>query len=335
MRMIFCRKCPKCGFYHDFTLPVCANCQHGLLEAPVLWIDSEDIPPELYGELDDIEGCSKAFVQTCRVCLRKSFTKERDGKVTLCWGCHKSRIAGEDRIEYRPDRPQSSGMAGEAAADQKPAAFAPGPELITKSPGSNPAPAISIPDTQAAEAVGEESLNEEALSWVSRMRGSISAASYPYDSPAKAEPPAQPSAARPDAESVAADDVEDGSWAFLGALGRNKQAPAPRTKDIVLHAAGRYGPLSFAVKSSEHIPYLLGRSANQSEYLSQDLRVGNEHCFLLCREGRWYVKDNHSSNGTAVNGEFLDPDGESPLADGDVLMLGHHADSVTFRIELK
>ena len=63
--------------------------------------------------------------------------------------------------------------------------------------------------------------------------------------------------------------------------------------------------------------------------------VGNEHCFLLCREGRWYVKDNHSSNGTAVNGEFLDPDGESPLADGDVLMLGHHADSVTFRIELK
>jgi len=108
----------------------------------------------------------------------------------------------------------------------------------------------------------------------------------------------------------------------------------PRSPSITLTAI-RYGKLSFTLEAVENKPYLMGRSANQSEFLSQDLRVSNEHCTLLFRSGQWYVQDNHSSNGTIVSGYILPINGESPLHHGNELVLGHEADSMAFRISIE
>ena len=63
-------------------------------------------------------------------------------------------------------------------------------------------------------------------------------------------------------------------------------------KKITL-TAKEYGDLSFSITSDKE-KYMLGRSANQSEFLAQDRRVGNEHCYLFYQDGYWLVKDNNS-----------------------------------------
>ena len=81
--------------------------------------------------------------------------------------------------------------------------------------------------------------------------------------------------------------------------------------------------------------YMLGRSAEQSAFLENDHRVSNRHCYLSYKNGAWYVKDNHSSNGTAVNSRDIGLNGESRLNDGDELKLGHHPDSMAFKVMIK
>ena len=100
--------------------------------------------------------------------------------------------------------------------------------------------------------------------------------------------------------------------------------------------AVRYGSLSFTLRAGQvDLPFLLGRSAGCGDFLSQDIRVSNEHCYLAFQGGTWVVIDNHSTNGTAVNGRFLDLNGRQTLHDGDELMLGHHLDSMAFRVSIR
>ena len=93
-----------------------------------------------------------------------------------------------------------------------------------------------------------------------------------------------------------------------------------------------YGKLTFTVKADSGAQYMLGRSANQSSFLASDKRVGNEHCYLYFKDGFWYVKDNHSANGTAVNSKDIGLNGEARLNNGDELILGHNSDSMAFKI---
>ena len=113
----------------------------------------------------------------------------------------------------------------------------------------------------------------------------------------------------------------------------NRRTVAPAAKRDITLADIRYGRLSFTVEAGSDT-YMLGRSANQGSFLSQDGRVGNEHCYLFYRNGNWFVKDNNSRNGTAVNSRDIGLNGECMLSDGDELKLGHHNDSVAFRISI-
>ena len=112
------------------------------------------------------------------------------------------------------------------------------------------------------------------------------------------------------------------------------QSSSIEEKASITLTAITYGQFAFTVKASDGKPYLLGRSANQHEFLKHDLRVGNEHCYLVFKNGFWYVIDNHSSNGTAVNSQDIGLDGERILNNGDELKLGHHSDSMAFRITI-
>lgn len=106
----------------------------------------------------------------------------------------------------------------------------------------------------------------------------------------------------------------------------------PVSESSLTLTAIRFGSYSFTVSAEQDSPYMLGRSAGQGEFLSKDMRVSNMHCLLCYRDGRWFVKDNGSSNGTAVNSRDIGEKQESPLNSGDELKLGHHPDSMAFRV---
>ncbi len=133
------------------------------------------------------------------------------------------------------------------------------------------------------------------------------------------------------------EDAEEAAvgWDALLSKSAPKPSPAPAATprgEITLSAL-RYGSLCFMVSAAD-APYLLGRSARQAAFLAADMRVSNEHCSLLFRDGVWYVRDDNSSNGTAVNGRDIGLNGERRLADGDELKLGHEADSMAFRVTI-
>lgn len=107
----------------------------------------------------------------------------------------------------------------------------------------------------------------------------------------------------------------------------------PETKKITLTAKG-YGDFSFSITSDKE-KYMLGRSANQSEFLAQDRRVRNEHCYLFYQDGYWFVKDNNSKNGTFVNSKDIGINGTHILENGSELKLGHNDDSVAFDISIE
>jgi pSer/pThr/pTyr-binding forkhead associated (FHA) protein len=63
----------------------------------------------------------------------------------------------------------------------------------------------------------------------------------------------------------------------------------------------------------------LGRSAENSVVL-EDQFVSAVHAIVLLRDGRWWVRDAGSTNGTVLNGSNVVD--ESPLRDGDELQVG-------------
>ena len=186
----------------------------------------------------------------------------------------------------------------------------------------------------------------------------------PYGAgPAEAAPPAEEApetppqtvfhlAAPPQGTADDDDDDEDDVTIWQDILGGIRSAagsavpspefsPAPAAprsaagQELTLTAI-RYGKLSFTLRAGQAgLPFLLGRSAGYGDFLSQDIRVSNEHCYLTFQDGAWVVIDNHSTNGTAVNKRFLDINGRQALHDGDELMLGHHPDSMAFRIAIR
>ena len=61
MSKIPCRKCPKCGLYHDLSVLTC-KCGEELAAIPAKLIELDDIPVEQLGTVDkDVI----AYVQKC------------------------------------------------------------------------------------------------------------------------------------------------------------------------------------------------------------------------------------------------------------------------------
>ncbi len=75
-------------------------------------------------------------------------------------------------------------------------------------------------------------------------------------------------------------------------------------------------------------PCVIGRQTDCQVRLA-DPRVSRRHCSLTLREGRVWVEDLGSSNGTRLNGQPLEE--ALPLDDGDLLEVAHLA----FRVNLR
>jgi CheY-like chemotaxis protein len=82
-----------------------------------------------------------------------------------------------------------------------------------------------------------------------------------------------------------------------------------------------------APAAAHHFPYVVGRHSD-CDFRPDDQMVSRRHCAFTLRDGRVWVEDLGSRNGTRLNGEPLDE--ALPLEDGDRLELG----LLTFRVRL-
>jgi pSer/pThr/pTyr-binding forkhead associated (FHA) protein len=64
----------------------------------------------------------------------------------------------------------------------------------------------------------------------------------------------------------------------------------------------------------------LGRDSDTCDYPLLDPRVSRRHAVITSSDGRVFIKDAGSSNGTWVNGQRIT---QSDLSNGDVIHIGH------------
>lgn len=309
MEKIPCRLCGNCGRYSGLSVQVC-RCGADLAKVPGRLVD-EPIPPERCGEID---RSLPVFVQKCPACGEENFTADPAHPVRLCYKCHKARVALITPSPYETEEAPPDSQTGQ-------------PTQTALYPDS-PSPA-----SETASASAEENDEDgDAAHWRTVLEG------------VRSSVPGAVSSAPADEYGDDEDDDEVSSWSsLLGGSAHPAPGPAPAAalaqpfagRQLTLTAI-RYGPLSVTLQAGQKgLPFLLGRSAGCGEFLSQDLRVSNEHCYLTFQNGSWIVIDNHSANGTAVNQQFLDFNGQRVLQDGDELTLGHHPDSMAFRVSIR
>ena len=89
------------------------------------------------------------------------------------------------------------------------------------------------------------------------------------------------------------------------------------TDALVLYSPDR--TYNFLIRSSE---FLLGRGIDVDGRIGGNLNIGRKHCVILRgRDGRYYIRDLQSLNGTFLNGQRLEPNADCRLYDGDEIML--------------
>lgn len=337
MSKIPCKKCKKCGYYHDLSVAVCETCGSDLIAIPALLIDTESIPSEQFGKIDET---ITAFVQKCPVCGTLNYTADKTSRVEQCYNCHKRRIKDiapqSVVVDTQPDDGEDTSKFTLSEKNQSDATR-PNKSIKGEVLFSN------IKSTDVSSAYDEDDETDEdedpnANFWaqaLEKTRTVIESKGQPAQKTVASEP--QPIQAEKMTSDYGDDDDDDDDdeieWnvPLKDSVETERVHPA---KNVITLNAIRYGQYTFSVNAATETPFLLGRDAHHKEFLGKDGRVSNFHCYLLYKNGMWYVKDNHSSNGTAVNARDIGENGESVLHDGDELRLGHHSDSMAFRIKL-
>ena len=312
MKKIPYKLCGTCGLYNGVAVQTC-ECGADLSQVPALLVDGE-IPKERYGEID---ASAPVYVQKCSACGAENFTADPSKRVRVCYNCHKARVAMVAPVPFQ--------------SEEEPA----GSEEDPSGKGT----AVFQPPVQTSGEVVEEPEDENGgvQHWQGLLDGVQEAVRGAPVAPTR--PAAPPAPVEPDDD----EDDDTGSWGSLLGVspappepGTAPVTPAPPRKQELTLTALRYGSMTLTLTEGQKgLPYLLGRSEGCWEFLIQDPRVSNQHCYLDFRGGVWVVIDNHSTNGTAVNGQFLAENGQRTLCDGDELMLGHHPDSMAFRVTIR
>lgn len=315
MSKIPCKKCNNCGLYNDITVNVC-ECGTDITNIPGLLVD-ENIPMELYGEINEE---LTYYVQKCSACGALNFTTDPLKKVKTCHNCHKSRVAFVTPVPY-VDHEET--QKEEEEEKQTP---------------------LSVVQRLAETEVDDDDDDDDddCGTWggiLGNIKQATGQSKQTQSVPPTQETPAPKLVVDPTAQMDDDDDDDDdevGGWAnILGAKTGGQSKPVQsKTSELTLTAI-RYGRFSHTFKSDDSkLPILLGRSAELGDFLMADGRVGNQHCYLSYKNGAWYVTDNHSANGTAINQRDIGLNGERKLNNGDELKLGHHPDSMEFRVTI-
>ena len=72
----------------------------------------------------------------------------------------------------------------------------------------------------------------------------------------------------------------------------------------------------------DHVPFYLGTDLRTADYVIGGSRgVSRRHARITCSQGKCWLSDLHSTNGTLLNGRQLIPQEDTALANGDQLSL--------------
>lgn len=117
--------------------------------------------------------------------------------------------------------------------------------------------------------------------------------------------------------------IEDATMTRPGAAG----APEAGDDTLVVHRSlalvditGSAGRQRFTLRPEGQT---IGRAAT-ADIVVEDNQVSKEHAWVGQVEGRWLLRDQDSSNGTYVNGNYAQRVDEVELVPGLVVSLGHH-----------
>ena len=333
MNRIPCKKCPQCGLYNDFTVEEC-ECGKKLNSIEAQFVDTDELSPEEYGE---IESSLKVYVQKCSACGALNYTDDPSNPVKVCYNCHKTRIAAIAPVK-----------CVEADSEDEKKISTPEAEMGNGFNAQQTANQVAQDYPSYADNDDEDDDDDDSAQWQSilgNIQKTVGGVPAAKTSQSHTQQETEEKVIRGPSRFYNDDDDDDdevGDWSdILGTTAKTSSTLTPKrqacptlTKKEITLTAIRFGRLSFTIEVDQDT-YMLGRSANQGAFLSQDGRVGNEHCYLFFRNGNWFVRDNNSKNGTAVNSRDIGLNGECMLSDGDELKLGHHPDSVAFRISIK
>ena len=315
MSKIPCKYCGKCKKFHAFSHSECPECGMALPEYDISLKEVSEIPTESRGELDEK---MVFYVQKCPGCGTLNYTEDKEKRVRICRSCLKSRVKHIDPVLF-----------------------------VQEEKVSTPAAGTAVPLGNKEDEDGRKNDRKE-LAWCEEMTSAMKTgqakieqcSKNTQDSLTQSVPPKRepgPAAKTEVDDEEEDEDEEDGSWNVVERrTNPQKEAEKPRKKNITFTALV-YGRFSFTIRPEQADKgkgYLLGRFANQREFLSRDGRVGNEHCYIQYRGDRWIVQDNWSRNGTFVNAHYIERGQERPLENGDVLTLGHKEDSMSFRVTI-
>lgn len=321
MSKIPCRKCKQCGKYSDMASLICV-CGGELGNVPGELIDTSGLSSELIADIDEeIE----VFAQKCSACGALNFSVSMDDHVKMCWNCHKARIATVAPVKYVSDEP----------GDNKDSVVADVLETPIEINNTNSFNAHS--NKVSSSIVNNDDDDDDASPWMDILGGIKTATggfaserneSVTFSSVNMSQV-SNPIINNDDDD----DDVDAGYWgSILGGNTQIKTKPqAVASSNELTIIAVRYGQLSYTIKKTD-IPLLLGRDAKLKEFLTHDQRVSNEHLYIDYENNNWIVRDNNSSNGTAVNSKDIGYGGKKVLKNGDLLKLGHHPDSMEFKV---
>ena len=70
--------------------------------------------------------------------------------------------------------------------------------------------------------------------------------------------------------------------------------------------------------------FVLGKNPEKSDYaVADNTNIGRVHAVITMRNGRYYVMDQNSTNGTFINGRIIKAGQETEILPGDCLMLAN------------
>ena len=70
--------------------------------------------------------------------------------------------------------------------------------------------------------------------------------------------------------------------------------------------------------------FVLGKNPEKSDYaVADNTNISRVHAVITMRNGRYYVMDQNSTNGTFINGRIIKVGQETEILPGDCLMLAN------------
>jgi hypothetical protein len=113
-----------------------------------------------------------------------------------------------------------------------------------------------------------------------------------------------------------------------------EEGPTPRRSPTLSSEPTEEGPAEVVfLQKSDRNPFVhmitVGRAMNNDVVLA-DSTVSKVHAYFTSTPGGWVLTDQHSTNGTYVEGKPLPDGGSAPLADGVVVRFGAEARATFF-----